>query len=225
MLDQRRMIGVLGGLVLAAMLSGCVVDATFYQERGLRRYHELNRPDAAQEDFQRAVDRRPTLWLSQYHLGLIALEKGETLRARRHLEIALTLVQDRAGRAEPIIDALAEAIFREGDYPRLFGLLNQACDQYGTISHFLRRAKYYVKAGDHDNAQIAFRQAIKIAEPDDVEPYLALAGFYEEVGAKDTALVTLRQAYSVRPGDKRVSDAIRRLGEVPGPTIALPPAR
>ena len=222
---RRRTIALWIGLVMAGALTGCTVDPGLYQERGLRNYYELHRVEAARADFQRAIKGKPTLWQSQYHLGLIALSHNEPMLAQRHLEIALTLVRDQPAQAQPIVDALAEAMYQQGDYPRLFGFLNEVTDQYGTANDYLRRARYFVKVGDHDNAQVAFRQAIKVAGPGEVEPYLALAGFYEQIGATDKALVVLRQAYGLAPDNAQVAQAIRRLGEIPGPTISLPPDR
>jgi tetratricopeptide (TPR) repeat protein len=225
--DRRRTLGLLATVVIAVagVLAGCSPDPSFYQRRGLQRYQQLNRPDAARADFARAVEINPTFWNSHYHLGLIALQQGDTAIARRHLEVALALVRDKPKLAKPIVDALAEAIFQQDDYPRLIGFLNEVTDQYATLHDFLRRARYYEKMADHDNAQIAYRQAIKIATAEDVTPFLALADFYLRIGATDQALATLRQAYSLAPAHEEISKRIRELGEVPGPTLALPPQR
>ncbi len=222
---HRRRTWAVAIVLATGVLTGCTVDPTFYEQRGLRRYYELHRSEAARADFQTAVDAKPTLWVSQFHLGLIALKNDRPMLAQRHLEIALEMVRNRPGRVGPIVDALAEAIHRQGDHPRLFAFLDEMVDQYRTTHDYLRRAAYYEKIGDHDNAQVAYRQAVKVAEADDVTPYLALAGFYERIGATDKALVALRQAYGLAPDSRQVSAAIRRLGEVPGPTISLPPER
>jgi tetratricopeptide (TPR) repeat protein len=79
--------------------------------------------------------------------------------------------------------------------------------------------------GDADSAQTAFETAIVLDEGKTVEPYLQSAEFAENLGDMDQALRRLRQAYGINPKDPRVSQRLRELGEVPGPTIALPPGK
>ena len=62
-----------------------------------------------------------------------------------------------------------------------------------------------------------------IDEGRSTEPYIQAAAFAEAIGDMDEALRRLRQAYGINPGDTRVTQRLRDLGEVPGPTIALPP--
>ena len=57
------------------------------------------------------------------------------------------------------------------------------------------------------------------------DPYLLAASFAERLGDLDLALRRLRQAYGIDPYDENVNDRLTALGEVPGPTLALPPGR
>ena len=70
---------------------------------------------------------------------------------------------------------------------------------------------------------MALETAIRLDGARSVEPYLDAAGFAERLGDIDQALRRLRQAYGIDPRDQRVQQRLRALGEVPGPTILLPP--
>ena len=78
---------------------------------------------------------------------------------------------------------------------------------------------------DPDSAQVALETAIAVDEGKTVEPYLQAAAFAQRLGDLEMALRRLRQAYGINPYDERVKQRLRELGEVPGPTIALPPGR
>ncbi len=67
--------------------------------------------------------------------------------------------------------------------------------------------------------------AIVIDDGRGVEPYLAAASFAEQIGDVDLAIRRLRQAYGIDPYHEQVKSKLVAMGEIPGPTIALPPGR
>lgn len=227
MCNQRRMLpGLIGGFLIAALLAGCQTPTSVLRQRGMDAYRAADYP-TAQSNFEQVVHRIPTDWNANYHLGLIALEAGQARRARTYLEAAYA-VRNEGSPSHPetddIINALAESLYQEGDYPRLIGFTDEVIDIFGRVKDYVRKADYLAKMGDHDAAIIAYKQAVRIAPPDDPSAYVALADFYDALGDRQAAILQLRHAYTIDPSDGKIADRLRAHGVVPGPTIRLAPA-
>lgn len=188
--------------------------------------------DAAARFYQRALEQSPADWRAHYHLGVVELKRENYLNARGYLEKAYTIrqqVTQTSENYEPsldiIADDLAEALLRTGQTVQLANFLNEHAAFYGKVRDYLRKGIYLARAGDHDNALVALRQAQQI-DHRDVNVYLAQADFYERVGRRDQALLALRRAYGLAPERE---DILKRLtvdyDQVVGPTLALPPER
>lgn len=177
-------------------------------------------PSAAAE-YAEIVDRVPGDWQAQYRLGLCEMELGHADRARTALEIAYA---NRPGNTD-VVDALAEAMFRQPDETALFELLTQRTRTQQTVHAWMRLGRYAAELGDADTALTGFETAIEIDAGRTVEPYVQTALFSRQIGDLDAALRRLRQAYTIDPEDPRVDRQLRELGEVPGPTLGLPPGR
>ena len=126
---------------------------------------------------------------------------------------------------EDVCDALAEAMFLQGDETGLFAFLRQRARTTESVRSHIRLARYSAEIGDPDSARTALETAIVIDEAGSTEPYLVAASFAEDVGDLDLAVRRLRQAYAIDPHDPMVHERLRALGEIPGPSIALPPGR
>lgn len=180
----------------------------------------------ARTQFEKVAEADEADWKSHYYLGQIELAEGNARKARTYLEVALSLRAEGPPlqpETPQVIDALAEAMYRQGDHVRLFGFCQEMAQRYGTAGDHIRTAKYLVLMGDHDSALVALRKAVAIRKADDPAPFLALADFYEAIGDREQAITALRRAYGVAPKDKAVNRRLRELGQVPGPTFALPP--
>jgi tetratricopeptide (TPR) repeat protein len=177
--------------------------------------------DRAAEQYSQITDRYPGDWEAQYRLGVSLLELDEPSEARRALEMAHS---HRPGH-DGIANALAEAMFRLGDERQLFAFLRERADSRQSPAAHLHLAHYAMEMGDPDSAQVAINKAIVLDDGRSVVPYLAAAALAERLGDMDLAVRRLRQAYGINPLDERVRTRLRELGEVPGPTLALPPGR
>ncbi len=176
---------------------------------------------AAEAHYGYAAARIPTDWEAQYGYGRALMKQQRWLDAQLALEKALALRPQHPETA-PILDQLAECLFRQGAREQLLSVLDQAVDTYHTSDDFLRLGNYLAKLGDIDAARVAYRKACHFAADDDIKPYLALVVFYEIVGDRHAAVIALRQAYNVNPNNDDVNNRLRRYGVVPGPTIGLP---
>jgi len=209
-------------VLLVAALAGCGqrpietirTKADFYYGKG--EYADASR------EYGEIADRYPGDWKAQYRLGLCYLELDEPLQARLALELA-----DANHPGDPdVIDALAEATYRDpGTTPRVFEYVQRRAETEQTVRAWLRLARYAAALGDSDSATAAFETAIILDNGDSVEPYLQAAAYAQHIGDTDEAVRRLRQAYTINPTDPRVNGQLTDLGEVPGPTLALPPGR
>jgi len=184
-------------------------------------YFKQQEYDKAAGEYGEITDRLPGDWEAQYQLGLCFIETGRYDEARTALEIALT----RRPKNEDVADALADAMFHQGNQNELFAFLRGRAESQQSVHAHLRRAEYALKLSDPDTAKVAIETAIVIDNGQTIEPYLIAADFAQQLGDLEMAVRRLRQAYGIDPYNKIVKQRLRDLGEIPGPTIALPPGR
>jgi tetratricopeptide (TPR) repeat protein len=209
------------GVLILVFLCGCgqqPVESLLSQGN---RLYERGEYAAAAEKYSEITERTPGRWEAHYRLGLCRLEMDELSAAHRELEVAHT----NRPQDPDVVDALAETMLLEGLEAELFSFVKQRAESERTVRAWLRLGRYAASLGDADSAQTAFETAIVLDGGRTVEPYLQTAKFAEDLGDMDQALRRLRQAYGVNPKDPRVNRRLRELGEVPGPTITLPPGK
>ena len=177
------------------------------------------RIDSAEPALRRAIDQDPTDWKAQFLLGQVLLKKSEPFEARQILENALASRLDVHEKTSEIIDALAEAVYQEGDHDRLVNVLENACRDYGTPYDFLRQGRYLTRAGDVDGAVLAYRKAARFAGRGDVRAYLKMADLFASLGDRPRAVEELRTALAAAPNHRLVYEKLREFGVVPGPTL------
>lgn len=215
---------VLIALVLVAeacLISGCQTmkrpvtairkDAEWHYDRGDW--------ESARNEYSQIVAKYPGDWEAQYRLGQCHLALENPTEAKRALSIAHTRKPDN----EKIADALAEAMYQLSEEEPLFSFLNERAKSTQSVHAWLRLAHYSMAVGDADSAKVAVNTAISLDGGTTVDPYLCAADFAEQIGDPDGAVKRLRQAYGIDPTDDRVKKRLMALGEIPGPTLALPP--
>lgn len=185
----------------------------FYFERGDYR--------AAIDEYQEIADRYPGDWRAQHQLGRAALQLELFSRAQRALEVAHTLRPAN----HDIADDLAEALLQVGSHEQLFAFLRERAESSQSPRAWRQLGRYAMELGDPDSARTAFERAIIHDDGRSVEPYLDAARFAEEIGDLEVAVRRLRQAYGIDPRHREVRERLINLGEIPGPTLALPPGR
>lgn len=219
-----RRVGVRTCLVVlllsgSATLAGCTVRYAVDQGALYYNRHQIDRAD---RKLSRVVDKDPTNWRGLYYLGLVRLEQDRPRDAELLLDRSLSL-HNEAPETPQILDGLAEALYRQNRTANLFAVLEHATEYYGTSYDFTRQGKYMAKSGDPDAALLAFKKAVRFADPRDPTPYLAMADFYEQVGDVPNAITALRHAYTILPNDPFLAERFRRHGIVPGPSLTVEP--
>ena len=204
------------------LVFGCAMQTPVHvlRERGDAHFLRGEYEDAA-ANYAQVTDRYPGDWQAQYRLGTSLLETGDLTGARRALELAHS---QRPGH-DAVAAALAEVMFRQGDERQLFAFLRERAQSRQSAEAYRALGHYSLEMGDPDSAKIAIETAIALDDGRSVEPYLDAAALAERLGDMDAAQRRLRQAYGINPHDARVTERLRELGEVPGPSLALPPGR
>lgn len=175
----------------------------------------------AREEYGEAVDRYPGDWEAQYRYGMTCLELGAWDSARTALKVA----NDRRPQSDDVADAYARAMFHVGDREALVAFLWGRTAEIGSTRDWIRAAVWLDRIGDRDAALAAIETAMEVDDAQSPMPYVIAAEMAERNGDRELAVRRLRQAYGIRPGDEEVTAALEELGEIPGPTFALPPGR
>ncbi|MGA1046069.1 MAG: tetratricopeptide repeat protein [Phycisphaerales bacterium] len=183
--------------------------------------YRYGRYEEAAVDFRQVLDRYPGDVQANVGFARTQIALGNLDAARSALETAA------ASKPEDfeISLLLAEVLFKQRDTTRLYQLLRDRAVEQGRVDAWIVMARYALELDDPDTAQTAVVAALEISDNTSPEPYLLAAELAERVGDQKEALRRIRQAYGLAPNDPRIDAMLREYGEVPGPTIALPPGR
>lgn len=180
---------------------------------------EHGQHEVAVKEYGEFIERRPEASEVRYKLAKSLTASGHPRQAIEQLNVALDV--------EPLhddyLDALAEAMYAANERDALTALLARAASERGRVRDYLRQGVYSSKLGNADEAQQSLLTAAKLDQGMSVAPQKALADFYGQMGDRQRQVRRLRMAYFLDPDNKEVNADIRRLGEVPGPTLGLRP--
>ncbi len=170
-------------------------------------------------EYREVVERSPADWATRVKLARTQLVLSDADAARENLAVAHRLRPED----DSIVDLLATAMLESGELAQMHDLLRLRAKEKGRVSDYLRLGFFMAKAGDLDAAEKALKTAARIDRGRHVEPELALADFYQKVGDEEAALLHLRHALWIDPSNETVVQRIRKMGEVPGPSLAVQP--
>ena len=213
----------INGLILAigaAFLAGCntVRPLPTVRESGDKHLKRGEFQQAA-ADCKEYTERKPGEPAVQllYAKTLIALH--EPVPAVEHATIAY----DQHPTDEDYIETRAQALFDAKKTDELDRFLRGMTAGRGLPADYIRQGRFAAKMGDADSAVTAFRTAIRIDGATTPGPQLALADFYRSIGDKDNEFKYLRYALFLDPQNPEIPNRIRALGQIPGPSLAMPP--
>ncbi len=211
--------GVLAG-VLATGVGGCARKRPLsaVEENGDKAFARGNY-DVAVADYLEYVERRPGSGEVQYKLARTLLEVKQPAKAVEHAWVAY----DAEPQNDQYVETLARSLYDASRIEELNRLLRDQVEDRGRVQDYLRLGKYAALTGDADGAELAFLTAAKLDAGRTMSPQMALARFYMSIGDKLSAYERLRMALYFDPQNAQVYQEIRRLGEVPGPTLVLLP--
>jgi len=170
--------------------------------------------------YEQYVDRRPLDPEGRYKLATAYLGDNRPSMAREQFIRGFEL----RGSDDRFIEGTADTLVEMGQQDELFKLLRNRAQKSQAIVDYIRLGRFSARVGDADEAEQALLFAAKLDEGMSIEPQLELAEFYGSLSDDVRQLERLRMALFIEPDNKAVMDAIRELGEIPGPSFAIPPA-
>ena len=208
-----------GVLSLVLGVAGCSRPLSQVRAGANQHYFDGRYADA-QPLYQEIVDRRPGDARSNYELGRNLLAMGQITEARERMILAYNLEPSNETYFEGMADALAAA----GNEDDLFDALEHRIADRGGVADYIMLGRYAQKIGKADEAERAFLGAAEIDGGKTAAPQKALAEFYRSIGDTDAEVRRLRMMLWFDRQDAAVNARLRELGQIPGPTFALPPA-
>jgi len=212
----------LAAVCTSLMLSACT------QERPRPVFVVVESADAAlaEQDYTRAaaeyreaVSRRPAEWRARKGLAQALLGLNRPAEAREQAELVFSI---RPNDPESI-ELLATTMLRSGDAAGMESLLRGRANESGNPDDWMLLADLLAETGDADAAEVAYLTAATTDQGRSIKYQLALADFYLSVGDNAEALTRYRMALYLDPADEHTRAAIRSLGQIPGPTLAIRP--
>jgi tetratricopeptide (TPR) repeat protein len=214
-----RINGLMFACLAAAMLVGCGQRALpAVRESGDRAYRHGDYAAAA-TDYQEYTDRKPGEAAVELAYAKTLLKLNQPGAAVEHAARAY----DQHPTDEDYIETKAQALFEAKKTEELDRFLRGLCQGRGQPADYIRLGRFSQKMGDADTAHTAFRTAARVDGGRSMAPQLALADFYHSIKDAENEMQRLRVCYYLDPKDSQISERIRALGEIPGPSIAMPP--
>ncbi len=175
--------------------------------------------DKAVADYLEYVERRPGSGEVRHKLARTLLDVKQPTKAVEHAWVAF----DAKPSDDDYVETLARSLYEASRTEELNKFLRDQVEDRGRVQDYLRLGRYAALTGDADGAELAFLTAARLDGGRTMAPQVALAKFYQSIGDKLSAFERLRMALYFDPQNAQVYQEIRRLGEVPGPTLILPP--
>ncbi|MBL8761412.1 MAG: tetratricopeptide repeat protein [Phycisphaerae bacterium] len=174
--------------------------------------------ELARAEYEQLVERYPGDPTARYGLGMSCLKTSDPMKAREQLAIAYEVDPTR----DEVIDAYCLALYEAKEQDTLMTFLRRLSLERGQINDFLRLGTYSAWIGNADEAVSAFKTAKRLDAGKSTRPLIAIADFYASVNDRPNQVKSLRQALSIDLRDAEVNRRIRDLGEIPGPSFAMP---
>lgn len=212
----RGWVIAVAGLVLA----GCTGQRPLVDVRASgEKAYERGQYDRALADYVEYVGRRPGDDDVQNKLALTLLQVNDAPRAVEHAWRA----HDLNPQKEEYVETLAESMYQAGQTSELHTFLRRQTESRGRVSDYLRLGRYSALTGDADSAETALKTAAELDRGRTLAPQLALADFYRRIGDKPSEIRRLRMALYLDPANSEITERLRELGEIPGPSFVLKP--
>ena len=170
-------------------------------------------------NYQEYVNRKPEDVQGRVDLARTLLALDRASEAREQLVIAY----DREPDHPEVADLLARAMVEAGDPDRAERFLGNRAREGGRWEDYVLLGRYNTLVGKPDEARVALVTASRLAGREHIEPQIALADMFASVGDQQREIERLRMALWIDRDNPEVYRRLRSLGQIPGPTLALPP--
>ena len=208
----------MAGLAMTAMLCGCATPSHVHVSRGETAYNAGAYEDALGHYNNALVNRGGNvdarIGLAKTHLKL-----EEPFHAREQMEMVYSVNPH-----DPqVVELLAETMIASGDIAGMQALLSSAAQSSGMPADWDRLGRFLMQVGDLDEAKQALLMAAQLDQGQTAQYQVSLAELHKRSGDMASAKVRYRMALYAEPLNEEVKAALRAMGEIPGPTLAIPP--
>ncbi|MEK6642286.1 MAG: tetratricopeptide repeat protein [Planctomycetota bacterium] len=226
-MDVRRATALVAIAILCQSLAGCGRPTSSYQElmkEGLTEYDSGGYAEAIAmfKNASEADRERPE---PSYYVGMCYMKMADRQFREDDLPGALRYCDRAHGAFEAAVGAFpgyaramqgkADALKLKGENQAALRVANWAAAYVGPQAKMLiLKGRQYAQAGDIDNAQLAFKQAVSI-EDGSPAAHAELGLFYMRCGNRAKAIEHLQRAYDLNPGAPDVLAALAKLGATP----------
>ncbi len=209
----------LGVCAVATLTTACSTPSYIYVERGNIALEDGDY-EHAESQFTLALDNRGGSTDARMGLARTQLKLGQPAHAREQMEMVYSVhPQD-----PKVLDLLAETMIASGDVAGMQSLLVSNAQLSNHPQDWLRLGRHLMTAGDLDEAKQAMFMAARLDHGQSAVYQVALAEFFASIGDHASSKERYRMALYAEPMNETVKDALRQMGEIPGPTLAIPPA-
>jgi Tfp pilus assembly protein PilF len=192
-------------------------------DRGMQLYNEGNYTDACGA-FRNAARQNPRSYQSYYMMGQCYEQLGQHQPAiqvyRTSLDVQTVTLEGQYDTAQRVktVTALAGAIAKSDARDTETNAVVAKARGSQSSEDYLLLAKIHEFRGDADSAIEAYDHA-SILAPQNFDIMKEYGLYLEKLGQAQRAEAPLRRAYALNSNDPQVTEALRRLGIVPGPSI------
>jgi Tfp pilus assembly protein PilF len=225
-ITQKSFVTWLAAAPLALAVAGCTDMVTFSKQshdEGMNYYAQKDYADAAGA-FRNAVRQVPNDYQDEYWLANSYASQGQWQQAIHSYETAREVMNiDGFGQQDTkmkyvVLDGLANAIASSDTRDSDINAAEVKAQSHQSADDYLLLAKIFVARGDPDSAIDSYDRAAMI-DPENFYIAKEYGLYLERLGQNQKAETPLRRAYAINGTDQQVSDALRRIGVVPGPSI------
>ncbi|MEL6498085.1 MAG: hypothetical protein AAF937_00765 [Planctomycetota bacterium] len=223
-MTRSRLLIIFAGLGvawLAIMVAACEAGPSIraLREQGDRALEQRNYSDAVGW-YEQYVQRRPIDPEVRYRLGTAYLGLKKPIKAREEFLQGLEIDNE----VDRYIEGIATALVETGQRDQLFNVLRRHASNTRQPKDYILFGKFASIVGDPDTAETAFTEAAILDQGRSVEPQLALAEFYGSLGDETREIERLRMVLFLDVTNESANARLRELQQVPGPSLAIPPA-
>jgi tetratricopeptide (TPR) repeat protein len=220
---------VLGTIAGALVFTGCAELITYSNksyDQGQKLLAQGRLEDAAGA-FRNATQQNPRHYQSFFALGQTYEKLGREQQALQSYRAALDVMpapidaKDYAFRDQAIngyANCIATSASRDAE---LAAQGDRASRTRSAVDYYVL-ARAYVYTGDADNAIDAYDRALLASESRDASIAKSFGLYLAQINQGKRAEAVLTKAYQLNPGDAEVTEALRKLGVVPGPSLLEP---
>ncbi len=207
-------------------VGGCTDVLTYSKESetaGMKLYSAGNYADAAGA-YRNAARQNPRDFTAYYMMGNCYTQMGQYQQAignyRTSLDVQATTLEGKDNPAQKYktIDALAAAIAHSDTHDTETNSVMARAQSSQSPDEYLLLAQIAADRGDPDSAIEAYDHASSLGQDNF---YIAKSyGLYLlKLGQRPRAEEMLRRSYAINQKDAQVTDGLRTLGVVPGPSL------